>query len=252
MQSDKFILGAGKIYFDPEDAAGNLTGLLYVGDTPGFTINVSNENVETWSADGPVAERQRDIPVRTSRAGGLQIKNISMTALAWFVGGTEEALSQSNTPVASEVITVKQGRTYQLGRSVTNQNGVRNVSSFSIVGGHSAGTDYVLDAAAGLITIVEGGGISDDSDIDVGYTPAAETRNRVTTNQNGAVKGALMFKADNTDGDNRDMYIPLTSLNADGDLAMKSRDEFQLMPFQLGIGTRTGWAQIIIDDRAVA
>ena len=44
--NNKIVLGSGYLYFDEEDANGDLQGEVYMGDTPGFTLNVSTEKVE--------------------------------------------------------------------------------------------------------------------------------------------------------------------------------------------------------------
>lgn len=258
MQTDKFILGAGKIYIEAESAGVLAGGELYVGDTPGFAIGVSGDIAETWSSDGAQSERQVAVPTRITRSASLQIKNMAMETMAWFFNGTHSAINQTNTPVADESITgVQQGSYYQLGRSTSNPNGVRNVSSVVVTGTggtptHVAGTDYSIDAVTGMLYIIPGGGIADDDDILVDYTPATESRNRVVTADSGAIYGALHFIADNTNGDNRDLYIPRMLLRANGELPFKSRDQFQMMDFSMEIQKRTGWPQIVIDDRAVA
>jgi hypothetical protein len=84
----------------------------------------------------------------------------------------------------------------------------------------------------------------------VDYTPAAETRDRITTDQLGPKTGALRFIADNTAGPNRDVYIPKVQLAPDGELAWKSRDTVLEMGFQLRISTRSGYGQVYVDGRA--
>ena len=256
-QLDKYILGAGKLYFDPEDANEALTGEIYLGDTPGFTLAVASEIVEDWSSDSKIAERHAVAATRLTRSSSVTVKNISMLNLGLFLVGDDASLSQTATPVVGETHTVQQGRYYQLGRSASNPGGVRNVSSVAVKGSggtptHVLDTDYSIDLAAGLIYIIPGGGIADDDVIEVDYTPAAETRNRVTTSDSGVKYGAIHFIADNTNGENRDLYIPRGILRPDGELAMKSRDTFMEMAFTMDIMKRPGWAQVIIDDRAVA
>lgn len=253
------ILGSGQVWFDPEDSAGNLTGERYIAETPGFSLTVANERVQADSSDGPIAERLLDIPVRVTRDATLQVRDIAVDNLALFVIGTASTHTQVNTPVVDERHTVLVGRTYQLGVSTSNPTGVRNVSSVTVNADPdgtptalTAGTDYELDAALARIKILEGGAVADNDEIGIDYTPASETRDRITSHDLGAQQGALRFIADNTAGPNRDLYIPRLVMAPDGEFAWKSRDTVQQLGFSISIMKRTGWAQLYVDGRAVA
>jgi hypothetical protein len=91
---------------------------------------------------------------------------------------------------------------------------------------HTVTTDYILtDAARGLITIVEGGGIDPDFPVLVSYTYASRDASR-------KVKGAtlstqecsIMFAADNAVGPNQDALFFRVSLTPDGELGFISED----------------------------
>lgn len=250
------VLGAGKIYFELENASGVLAGgERYLAETPGFAVSVAPETLEDWSSDGKIAEKLLDITTRVNRGGTLTLKDVSADNVALFLAGAKTTVAQSNTPVVDEARTGYKDRWTQLGASLSNPTGVRNVSSVVItgVGGtptYSATTDYELDAVMGRFRPLPGGTITDGLALLVDYTPAAENRDRVTTDQLGPKVGALRFIADNTAGPNRDLYIPKVQLAPDGELAWKSRDTVMQMQFQLRISTRTGYAQVYVDGRA--
>ena len=248
------ILGSGKMYWDQEDSAGALSGNeVYLAETPGLSLTASPERVEDWSSDGKIAEKHLDVAVKLTRDLSFSLKDISMTNLALFLIGTESVITQVATPIVGEVLTNSsvQGTYLQIG---VNASGARGMSAVVIDDDAVAatlGADYTLDEALGRIYIVPGGGIVDGSVLDADYTPTVNTRNQVTTDQLGAKFGALRFIADNTDGAERDYYWPKVSLNPDGELALKSRDAVQEMSFAAAVATRTGFAQVYIDDRAV-
>lgn len=250
------VLGAGKIYFEPEDANGNLAGgERYLAETPGFAISVTPETLEDWSSDGKIAEKLLDITTQVNRGGTLTLKDVIADNVALFVAGAKSTVSQVATPVVDEARTGYLDRWTQMGASLSNPTGVRNVSSVVITGAggtptYAAGTDYELDAAMARFRPITGGAITDALALLVDYTPAAESRDRVTTDQLGPKVGALRFIADNTAGSNRDLYIPKVQLAPDGELAWKSRDTVMLMSFQLRVSTRSGYAQLYVDGRA--
>lgn len=253
----EIVLGAGKIYFEPENTSGVLTGgERYLAETPGFGVNVTPESLEDWSSDGPVAEKLLDITTKVNRAGTLTLKDALIDNIALFVAGAVSTVTQAATPVVDEPITLYKDRWVQLGRSLSNPTGVRNVSAVNIstvavpATPLSAVTDYELDAALGRVRLLPGSAVADATPSLADYTPAANTRSRVASDQLGPKTGALHFIADNTAGPNKDVYIPKVQLSPNGDLAFKSRDTILLMTFDLKVSTRTGYAQMYVDGRA--
>lgn len=253
----EIVLGAGKIYFEPENSSGVLQGgERYLAETPGFGVTVQPESLEDWSSDGPVAEKLLDITTKVNRAGTLTLKDALIDNVALFIAGAVSTVTQVATPVVDEAVTGYKDRWIQLGRSLSNPTGVRNVSAVNISKASapatplSATTDYELDAALGRIRPLTAGTIADAEALLADYTPAANTRSRVASDQLGPKTGALHFIADNTAGPNKDVYIPKVQLSPNGDLAFKSRDTVLLMTFDLKVNTRPGYAQMYVDGRA--
>lgn len=246
------VLGAGYIYFDPEDANGDLTGEKYVAETDGFSLNVSTEKLEIDSADSPVAETLVSLTKKITRGGQLVVKSMTDDIFEWFIQGSQTAVAQSSGAVPEEAITVLEDRYYQLGASTSNPTGNRAVASVVVkdvtdVTTYVAGTDYVVNADEGRLYIIPGGGISDDDVIHVNYSIPANSRVQVASSGDGAKRGALRFVGDNTNGEDRIVYLPQVELAANGDLAFKSRDNAMTATFDLNILTRTGYAQAYVD-----
>lgn len=253
----QYILGSGRVYFNPEDANEDSTGEIYLGDTPGFTVPVTSESIDTWSSDGAIAEREDLAVTRVVRSCGITVKNVSLYNLSLFIIGTQSTLTEAGGAVTDEAISnVQQGRYYQLGVSTANPTGVRTISSVTVTGSGGTPTyvendDYTVDLALGRLYIVEGGGIADDADILVDYTKTAESREQVSASDLGAKYGALRYIADNTSGPNRDLYVPRLLLRPDGELAFKSRDAYMLMQFQAEFLKRGSYAQCYVDGRPI-
>ena len=251
------VLGAGKLYWEEEDANGDLAGNeVLLAETPSLTQNITTERVQDDNSDGAIAEQDLDIPTKVIRSIAFTTKDISSKILSLFMLAGEATVTQTTTPVVAEPVgKAVEGAFMQLGKSL-NLTGVRGISAVAIkVGGttHVLDTDYTLDAALGRIFIIAGGAINDDDDILADFTPDANTRTQVTTDQLGAKTGALRFIADNTTGANKDVYIPKMTLSPNGDLNWKSRDTVQELPFEGSIGTRvvsgSNLAQVYVDGR---
>ena len=83
-KAQNFVLGSGYIYFDQEDAVGDLTGMRYIGDTPNMSVTVTPEQIEVYDSDGPIAEKVIDITTRIERSGTLNVRDIDDDNLASF------------------------------------------------------------------------------------------------------------------------------------------------------------------------
>ncbi|MBB3231704.1 hypothetical protein [Halomonas stenophila] len=249
------VIPAGKCYFNPKKADGSgYEGLRYFAQTPAFAITAQSESITVDDSDGAIAEQIRDIPIRVTRSGRMTGRDINPDNLALFIVGDVSDVTQDGTVVTDEAIAVQPGRFYQLGASTANPGGVRNVSAVDVqdetdTTTYVAGTDYVVHAEIGLLEILEGGTIAEET-LHVDYTPAAETRSRVASHNESPREGELRFYADNTDGDASDVFIPGVRLTPDGELALKGRDNPVEMAFNLAVQKRDGYAQVYIDGRA--
>ncbi|RLA52450.1 MAG: hypothetical protein DRQ98_10175 [Gammaproteobacteria bacterium] len=239
--SNKNTLGRGRLFFDRfADGTTNKTGELYLGNTPEFNLTVEPETLEHYDSDAGLKFKDESTVLQFARAGSFVTDNINLNNLALFFFGTQESVTQAATPVADEAITVLQGRHYQLGATVANPPGVRNVGTVVVQDDTDTttwveDTDYSLDEARGRIYIIPGGGISDDDVLHVDYTPVANTRTRIVS-ADQSLYGGLRFESANPVGDKNDHLFPKTLLTPNGDYALKG-DEWQQMSFNVEILT---------------
>lgn len=247
------VLGAGKLYYQGEDANGSLTdGEIYLAETPGISIPVTTQRVEVFSSDTAIEERIVDIPRRIERNFKFSTRNVDGDALALFLIGTKATVTQAATPVVGEAIgKSKKGSYLQLGTSL-NAAGIRGCASVAVKNGattYSAVTDYTLDAALGRIYILPTSAIPDGTSLTADFTPTANSREQVATAGFAAKSVALRYIADNSQGINRDTYIPRVTLTPEGDWALKSRENPQELGFDAKIGLRGSLAAIYVDGR---
>lgn len=245
-----YAIGKGKLYF-----ARTGEGYVYLGNAPGLTINGELDLLEHFSSTSGVGQKDDEVARTQNRGGSITVDSITSENMALLFGGTFATHSQANTAVTDEAITVQTGQFYQLGETTSNTPGVRNVSSVVIQDDtdtttYTEGTDYELDAALGLIYIIPGGSISDSDVLHVDYTPASETRDRITSGSNLSVDGKLLFKADNPKGDNRDIHCPDVTLSPEGDYEVIG-EEWQQITFAISVNEpSTGEAAVYVDGRA--
>ena len=249
------VLGAGKLYFDDG------SGYRYLMETPGFNVTTASTKVTDESSDGPIAETDVEIFTKITRTAKITCKDISSANLGIFVVGAAGSVAQAAGAVVAEAHdAVQQGRYYQLGASAddTNPTGVRGISAVAVKNDASPphayvlDADYQLDTDLGLVYVIPGGGITDDTNLRVNYTTAMNSREQVVANNLEPVEGRLKFIADNTNGENRDLFAPKVRLMPNGDWALKDRANIQMLSFDAEFKTPTdgsGQVALYIDGR---
>lgn len=253
-----YTLGKGKVNL-AAITGGVKGGERYVGNSTVLNLNITSEELEHISSDEGINQVDDSVTTQITRSGTLTLDNINEENLALFLLGEVSDFTQDGNPVTSESLGQPEpGLSYQLGETTANPQGVRDVTAVTVTidpGGTATSavldTDYTLDAELGRITILEGGAIDGQTDVEVDYTPAANTRKRIVTGASASIEVALRFISTNPRGPKRDIYIPKVTLSPEGDWALKG-DDWQTLSFNLSIGKNTGQAAIYIDGRPAA
>ena len=241
---NKIKVPAGKVYFD-QFANGARTGERYLGSTTGAELTASTNDIQVFDPDYPVHQKLVDVATQADYAGQLTLQDMSLENAALYFMATIDTVAQTATPVAAEAINagnaVVGGRWYQLGQTAANPGGARDVSAVAVKDAvpttYAVGTDYDVDLVRGRIyvyTAAEGGSASGKALL-VDYTPAANSRTRVRVDQFVQAFGSLRFVADNTIGDNDDVYIPYCVMKPTGPYALKQTGNNNLTA-QLNLG----------------
>lgn len=237
-----YTLGRGRVFFDRFPANAVVSALTrgdgerYLGNTPEFSTTSESEDLEHFDSDAGVRTKDDSVQLTLNRSGSFTCDNIEAENIAlYFLGDASTVTQASATAVSEDFLGAKRGRFYQLGVTVANPAGVRNVSNVVITSG--AGfttpvaqvTNYEVDEVRGRIYVEADAPGIDEIDIRVVYDVAASNRERVVSGSN-SVYGSLRFVADNPKGPNRDYFLPYVKLAPDGDYNLKG-DEWQQMGF---------------------
>ncbi|MEE8128190.1 phage tail tube protein [Candidatus Vondammii sp. HM_W22] len=248
------VLGAGYVYFEENNGAGDLGGgAVYKSLSKTLSVTCAVEKVEV-NGDGPISETILSITKKVTRSGNLILLNQNGENLATYLMGAISTVTQTATPVVDETIGgVKQDNYYKLGRSLSNPTGVKGLQIVSVTddvpsAAFTVDDDYVIYPDEGMIYIVPGGDIADNTNLLVDYTPTANTRNQVISNDTGAKHGELTYVEDNTSGPNKIWTFPLVELSPGGDLALNDRDNVREIQFTISIETREGFEQVYVDS----
>lgn len=130
--TNTYKVGRGRLAFNQLNADSEYEGFRWLGNCPGFEINVESENLQHTSSEGGLAEIDLDTPLSISRTATIQIDNFSADNLAIFLGATVEDLAQASATVTNELVEwVRTDRFYQLGTSVLT-TGSRNITGVAV------------------------------------------------------------------------------------------------------------------------
>lgn len=127
------LIPGGKLYFDLFDASLAKTGERYLGLTPGFTISIASEKIQSYSAEAGLRQLDDETLVTITRTGKITVRQISMENLGMFLAGQAATAAQASGSVSNEAVSVLADRYYQLGASTSNPSGVRAVTGITAV-----------------------------------------------------------------------------------------------------------------------
>lgn len=251
-----YTLGRGKLNFGQFRPGTQIPrGERYLGNSPSLNFSATQETLDHYYSDGGINMKDASIILSQDYTGSFELDDINMANLAMFFLGEASTLTVAGSTVTGEQINdVEPGLSYQLGVSNSDPAGVRNVDAVVVTKVATpdpislvAGTDYVLDAVLGRITLLEGGAVEVGDDLLVDYTVDASTRDRVIT-KGTAIEGSLRYISDNPAGKNIDYFMPYVKITPNGDFTLKG-DEWQVIPFTIEILQKGDLQAIYADGR---
>lgn len=253
--AQNYTLGRGKVHFSRFKTASQIpAGFLYVGNTPEFSLTIESEDLDHYSSDEGIREKDDSVPLEVNRSGSMTTDSIRPENMAMFFFGSATALTQAAVASSTETLTgIIAGASYTLGVTTSNLTGVRGIDAtgFAVATNPGAtplveGTDYEVDLSGGQITFLEGSTLATSGvDIDVTYAVLESTRDRIISGST-PIEGAIRYIAANPKGDDFHYYLPYVKITPNGDIALKG-DEWQQMAFNMEILKPTGGEAIYID-----
>lgn len=213
----------GKVFINLFDTQGVPMGERYIGLTPGLTLGIKSDSIQSFSTENGIRELDDETVISVTRTGKLTCRQISPENLALFLAANVSIYSQLAATVVDEALTVLPDRYYQLGATVANPTGVRDISAVTVTG-LTAG-QYTVDLAGGRLYVHADAALpANGQAIQVDYTVPAKTHERIATGSRTAMSGALRFEANNVKGIPRDLFGPNVNFAPSGDLVLKADD----------------------------
>lgn len=258
MAARNLTLARGRLYFAPYKPGTQIPGgERFVGNCSEVTINSETETLDHFKSTEGVRIKDDSVILENTRSGSIVTDDLSDENVSVFSLGIAEEISVASATAQETTFTeVRPGDSFQLGTTALMPAGVRKVTVASVTDGapsspvtYVAGTDYVVDADRGRITILEGGNIDADSDIEVTWSNAAYKFQRVTAGSTER-EGALRWISANPKGPQRDYFFPDVKLSPNGDLSLVSGEDWATLPLSIEVLEKEGLAPWYADGVA--
>lgn len=218
-QSDKVLLGRGKLYFDRWSSSGVSTnGLAYLGDCSKFEISTSDEKAQIYDYGQSTAPLLNEVVTKREVSIAITLHEYTKENLALVLMGVEAGMTQSSGSITGETLTtsVTKGKSYQTAN--------RNISSVVVKKGATTlvlDTDYnIVDASTGLIHITTTGSTLTNGDtITVDYAKAAIASpglDKIQGGMSSQILGKLLFVGDPAAGPAYDGEFWKVSISSEG------------------------------------
>lgn len=240
--AQEYTLGRGKVHFARFKSGTTIPdGFRYIGNTPEFSLTIEAQNLDHYSSDEGIREKDDSVPLEVNRSGSLTTDNIAPENVALFFFGEASTITQAAVAAAPEIIQdVRLNHSYKLGSTPLNPAGVFGINATGLAAELSPagtalvlGTDFTVDLNSGIVTFLPGGLVTEGVDVEITYAVRASTRTRVISGSE-PVEGAMMYVTKNPKGADCTYYLPYVKITPNGDYALKG-DEWQQIPLTLEV-----------------
>ncbi len=232
------VLSKGELYFD-RFAHGTIKGEgeLYLGNTPGFTVSRTVEEIERFTSYGGQQIQIGSLITREVHSADIVTDNVSMENLALWFGGDVDKTGQVAIGDITETIQVKRGRWYQLGTTV-EPFGIRHVEPDIVFMRNGSPldvtTNLLVDRVEGRFYVLdEASNVLDGDSLAITFQWRQSFSVDLISSKEEVV-GALRYIARNPVGPATSYFFPYVRLKPASDIDFKA-DDWQDFSFDVDI-----------------
>ncbi len=224
MAGNSIFTGGGKLYYQKLNSDGSYDPIMYFGKTDGISFSTNVEWKEHYDSEGCTQLLDARYPSKKSAEIKFDTAEITLEMQnRAFLGNI---VSTDQTAVTEEPVTVA-GTEVKIGYIV--DIGYYNATSLTVKDDtdtttYDEGTDYNFDAKSGYITILSGGGISDNDTLHLTVSAPAITMNTSATMKNSALAGRFIVITSSQTGNNFKYTFKNVSVTQDGDFQLKGEE----------------------------
>lgn len=222
------VLAEGTLYFK-QLVAGVAQGRVKWPGVAKLSIKTNSELIEQISKDkGQYGQITGSAAINKPAEFSLTITNLTGSALAMALQGTEAAYSQAGGSVTDEVVVAKLDKFVDLSKkNITGSSVVVTNSGATVT--YVEGTDYTVNYAMGWLQPLSSGSIAANESLKVDFAYGAISGTKVKGGTLASVKGMLEFDGNNLfDGTPLSVTVWEVTLTADGEVDFMSDKPIEL------------------------
>lgn len=229
-QSRNLTVPRGKILFAPFlPGTQNPGPFKELGNCPEFTLSRNVSKLMHYGSQAGMKVKDEEIVTDSDLTGTVTTDDMKATNVALWMMSAVSTVTQASITSTAQNETVSKGDLIQLGRTVLNPVGARNVTVTTVTSNpigtsYVEGVDYQVMAEIGILQILPASTIAANSPIIITYTAATATSTRLAMGDTDA-QGELKFVAFNAVGANHDITIPRASISPNGDMSLLTDPE---------------------------
>lgn len=228
MSTTDILIGGGRVFFNDggqDGLAGN--GYLDMGNIPALAIQKAITEIEHFGFNAVTKSRQKDLNIVTDIGMSLSFTVDELFAEMWNIllfGNGTTTQTQTGATITDEAAVAP----ILLDRSIFTAES--NISALTIdgTGGtptYVLGTDYeLINAVTGEIKILSTGSITSGLVLELNYTSAARTREKIVPGADASVKGSARLEFTAQNGDDFTWLIQNCEVKPDGDSPLSSTE----------------------------
>ncbi len=228
MATADYTLGGARLFFNDggqDGAAGN--GYLDLGNIPTFSIERTIAEIEHFGFIASSLSRQKDLNIVTDIGMSFNFTVDELFSENWNIilfGNGTTSTTQTGATITDEAATAP----VILDRSIFTAE--TNISALTIDGTGGTPT-YVLDtdyelinATTGEIKILSSGSITTGLVLELNYTSAARTRDRIVPGDDTSIKGSARLEFQGQNGGNLTWVVNNCEIKPDGASPLSSTE----------------------------
>lgn len=214
------LLGKGKVSFNQKNADGSYKGELFLGNCPDFSAGISDDRKIKRSSATASAPIIADSLVSRDLTFSITLDEWDRRNVALGLMGALSTLTQTASDGTITLGPVKQGYWYQVQVDGVD---IRQLTA-AAKAGSVLGVDFMVDAEAGRIYIVEGGNIADNTSPEFDCEWTGDDANAINIASEAKIEGFLRFVGDPSEGPKYEAKLWNVSIQPDGDVGFISED----------------------------
>lgn len=201
-----------------------------VGNTPGAEITIDVETLPHYESKTSNRVLDAEVTIEKNATVTVTIDEPKAENIAMFLLGTKSDASQTaGTGTTADVTVTELGLWYKIGKVDVSNVVVENAAQDTT---YTLGTDYQIDASAGLVKALSGGGISAGDLIKVTHDHAARTQEKVAALTKNVIEKYVFFYGDSQAGVKQNI-VGKASIVPNGSLSVINDGEWQTLALDL-------------------